>query len=268
MKIKVFSELLGAILALSCCGDLSNQIRVVKIKDLRRTEEAVWRLDYDDKGRLSTYGKTPIEYKEDEIRIGRMDWDYRGEQLLSVNYFFSNDEVLRSEARCFWITDSTEFEVKKEVDYLLCGDTINMEITYFSVPEHRFLKQIYAQYVYNDEGNLAEVISRYINANRQESNCHSYYNYDLNISYESNLNMQSFFIDAEGPDIFFFLLLDMDGKFKEQKLPTRIQYCVNHGKTLYMADGLYRMENESLVRGEVVSDDVKLKVRVEFEYAD
>ena len=133
---------MGKFVALSSCGDLSNQIRVVKIKDLRRTEEAVWRLDYDDKGRLSTYGKTPIEYKEDEIRIGKMDWDYRGEQLLSVNYFFSNDEVLRSEARCIWITDSTEFEVKKEVDYLLCGDTINMEITYFSVPEHRFLKQI------------------------------------------------------------------------------------------------------------------------------
>jgi hypothetical protein len=80
--------------------------------------------------------------------------------------------------------------------------------------------------------------------------------------------MQSFFIDAEGPDIFFFLLLDMDGKFKEHKLPTRIEFCVNQGKAVYLADGLYQMDNESLVRGEVLSDDVKLKVRVEFEYAD
>lgn len=268
MKIKVFSGLLGLFFALSSCGDSSDQIRVVKIKDLRRVEEAVWRLNYDSSGRLSAYGKTPVEYGENEIRIGRMDWDYRGEQLLSVDFFFSKDEVLRSEARCLWVTDSTEMEVKKEVDYQLCGDTIDMEITYYSVPEHRFLKQIYSQYVYNEEGNLAEVISRYIHANREESSCHSYYNYDLNISYESNLNMQSFFIDAEGPDIFFFLLLNMDGKFKERKLPTRIQYCVNHGKAQYWADGLYQMDNESLVRGEVVSDDVKLKVRVEFEYAD
>lgn len=268
MKIKVFSGLLILFFALSSCGNLSEQIRVIKIRDLKRGEEAVWRLDYDSKGRLSAYGKTPIEYGENEIRIGRMDWDYRGEQLLSVDYFFTNDEVLRSEARCLWVTDSTEMEVKKEVDYQLCGDTIDMEITYYSVPEHLLLKQIYSHYVYNEDGNLAEVISRYIHTDRHESSCHSFYNYDLNISYESNLNMQSFFIDAEGPDIFFFLLLDMDGKFKEHKLPTRIEFCVNQGKAVYLADGLYQMDNESLVRGEVLSDDVKLKVRVEFEYAD
>lgn len=268
MKIKVFSGLLILFFALSSCGNLSEQIRVIKIRDLKRGEEAVWRLDYDSKGRLSAYGKTPIEYGENEIRIGRMDWDYRGEQLLSVDYFFTNDEVLRSEARCLWVTDSTEMEVKKEVDYQLCGDTIDMEITYYSVPEHLLLKQIYSQYVYNEDGNLAEVISRYIHTDRRESSCHSFYNYDLNISYESNLNMQSFFVDAEGPDIFFFLLLDMDGKFKEHKLPTRIEFCVNQGKAVYLADGLYQMDNESLVRGEVLSDDVKLKVRVEFEYAD
>ncbi len=268
MKTRVLGWLFGGILVLSSCKYGTDEVRVTKIKDLKRMEAAVWHLDYDYKGRLSAYGNTPIEYGRNEIRIGRMDWDYRGEQLLSAAYFFSGGEVFRSEARCLWMTDSSEVEVCKEVDYEICGDTIKMESTYLSVSDRHPVRQVFARYIYDEEGNLKEIISRYVNADRETSACHSYYNYDKNVQCTSNLNMQAYFVDVEGPDVFFYLLLKMGDKFQGQKLPNRIHYCVNHGKSEYDAEGLYRLDGEWLDKGEVISDDTKLKARLEFSYSE
>lgn len=266
MKTGVFCRLLGLVLVLSGCMQTSNVPRVSKIEDLKRSNATVWPLQYDYKGRLIMYGHTSIEYGENEIRIGRMDWDYRGEQLLSAAYFFSEGEVFRSEAHCLLFTDTVRTEVWKEVDYQLCGDTVKMESTYLSIPDRHPLKQIYAQYVYDKDGNLGEIISRYVGTNHETTACHSYYFYDHHISCRSNLNMQSFFIDVEGPDAFFFFLLDMDRKTKGHKLPNRIRYCVNHGKAVYTADGLYQMDGDEMIRGEIISDEVRVRVRMGFEY--
>lgn len=266
MKTGVFCRLLSCVLVLSGCVQFPDEPWVSKIKDLRSKDESAWSLKYDYKGRLFAYGRTPIEYSENEIHIGRVDWIYRSEQLLSADYFFSEGEVFRSEARCKWVTDSIDVEIWKEVDYQLSGDTIKIEATSFSIPDHHFLHQSYAQYVYNEDGNLGEVISRYVGSHHETSFCHSYYNYDRNVSYRSNLNMQSFFIEMDGPDVFFFFLLDMDRKFKEKKLPTRIRYCVDKGKAFYQADGLYLLDGDRLLHGEVVSDDTKVKTRMGFEY--
>lgn len=268
MKTSVLGWLFGSIFVLSSCKSGTDGARVTKIMDLKRMEVAVWHLDYDYRGRLSAYGNTPVEYGRNEIRIGRMDWDYRGEQLLSAAYFFSMGEVFRSEARCLWMTDSSEVEVYKEVDYEMCGDTIKMESTYLSVPDGHPVRQVFTRYVYDDGGNLKEIISRYVKANHETSACHSYYSYDKNVQCTSNLNMQAYFVDAEGPDTFFYLLLRMADKFRGQKLPNRIHYCVNHGKSMYDADGLYRLDGELLDKGEVISDDIKLKARLEFGYSE
>ena len=79
------------------------------------------------------------------------------------------------------MTDSSEVEVCKEVDYEICGDTIKMESTYLSVPDRHPVRQVFARYIYDEEGNLKEIISRYVNADRETSACHSYYNYDKNV---------------------------------------------------------------------------------------
>lgn len=268
MKNKVFYWLFGMILLSGGCMESSDQVWVSKVKDLKKIDEAVWHLEYDNNGRLVKYGRTPIEYDTHEIRIGRMDWDYRGEQLLSATYYLSGENVYRSDARCLVITDSMNIEVEKEVDYEFCGDTIKTAVTYFSIPNHRLIRQVLAQYVYNEAGNLIEVISRYTDSKRSTSACHSYYYYDKNVSCISNLNMLSFFVHTEGPDAFFFLLLHLDRKSQIQKLPTYIRYCVNHGKEVYIAEGLYRLEDDLLVHGEVISNEVKLKSRLDFEYAE
>lgn len=268
MKNSVFYWLFGSLFVLGSCMESSDQVRVSKIRDLKRSDEALWNLEYDDRGRLTAYGDTPIQYDKDEIRIGRMNWDYGGEQLLSATYFLSDGEVSRSNALCLLVTDTAKLEVQKEVDYLWCGDTIKMESNYWSVSDNSFVKQILSEYVYDDEGSLVEIISCYTGAGRQTSTCHSYYNYDNNVSCNSNLSLRSFFVNAEGADAFFFFLLNMDRKLDVGKLPTRIRYCVNHGEAVYMADGLYKLDDKLLVRGEVISDDIKLKARLDFEYTE
>lgn len=266
MKMKVYSWLFGSVFLLSSCMKLPNHTWVSAIKDLKGEEVAVWHLGYDYKGRLVNYGNTPIVYDNNEVRIGKMDWDYKGEQLLSATYYLSSGEVFRSEAKCLWLSDSTDLEVLKEVDYQYSGDTILMESTYRTYDDHLFLRHILTEYVYNIEGNLAEIMSQYVDADGKTSACHNFYSYEGNIRYESNLNLQSFFIDAEGTDSFFFFLLNMDGKFSEKKLPTRIRFCENHGKAVYVADGLYRLDGELPTKAEVISDGLKLKARLEFEY--
>lgn len=266
MKRGVLGLLLGSVLVLGSCMDSYDGLKLAKFKDLKRSWTAEWHLKYDHRDRLTEFGHTPIEYGVGKVQIGKMDWDYRGEQLLSATYFFSWGKVSRCEAHCLWVTDSTEVEVRKEVSYRTCGDTIKTEATYWSVPDGHPLRQVYTQYVYNQEGSLTEVISRYEDAERGHSVCHSYYSYVNNVSYRSNLDMKAFFLDAEGPDGFFFLLLDMDRKHKAQKLPDRIIHCMDHGKAKYMADAMFRTQGDYIDRAEVVSDDMKLKARMEFGY--
>lgn len=41
-------------------------------------------------------------------------------------------------------------------------------------------------------------------ANDSVSSCHTYYNYDNNINYQANLNLQAYVIDYDGVDSFFY----------------------------------------------------------------
>ena len=122
-------------------------------------------------------------------------------------------------------------------------------------------------------------MSRYIHSEGDESACHSYFYYNNNLNYESNLNMQAFYADCEGLDTYFFFLLNESpthatrallgfGGNESFALPNYIRHCVNHGKATYVAEALYRMEGEQPVRMEIISEEIKLKARFEFVYYD
>ncbi len=266
MKIRVVFGLLTSVLVLSNCMTSPKKTWVTEIKDMRGEHPMSWQMQYDVQGRLSEYGHTPISYAVNEIRIGETNWTHQKERLLSATFSYSQGKVSHSEARCLWIEDSSETEVIKVVDYTYAGDTVRMKAHYQTLPDNRFFRKVSAEYIYDPEGNLSEIISRYTDMNEEESACHSYYTYVGNIDYEANLNLQSFFTDVEGADAFYFFLLNMNGSAYGKKLPTHIRYCVNHGTATYTADGLYQLTEDFLKYGETISYDRKVKARLEFSY--
>ena len=72
------------------------------------------------------------------------------------------------------------------------------------LPDYRFLKKVQGKYVFDQLGRLKEVMTVFTEANDSVSSCHTYYNYDNNINYQANLNLQAYVIDYDGVDSFFY----------------------------------------------------------------
>ena len=249
------------------CTETPDGAWVSKITDLKGDTKAVWHLNYDRNGRLVRYGNTKIDYEDGKIHVGRMAWRNPTEELESATFFFSQGSVLRSEARCRLCEGEARKEFLKETDYLERGDTIRTDIRYSDIGDGHIFRRGTVCYVYNADGNLSEVIARYWDEEKGEDEaCHSYYDYKNNIRYKSNLNLEPFFVDVEGTDTFFYFLLGLGRRTREKRLPDGIRYCINHGEAAYVADGLYRLDGDQPTRAEVVSDNLKLKARLEFEY--
>lgn len=237
------------------------------VTDMKDTKES-WYLEYDYKGRLAQYGETPIDYLDDQIVVGEMGWISQKEKLIEATYDLSDGKIVRCVSRNLINIDSVWVEVKKHIHYRWEKDTLFMDSQFYSAKDNRLLRTVAARYVYDSQHRLTDVMSRYIHSEGDESACHSYFYYNNNLNYESNLNMQAFYADCEGLDTYFFFLLNESPTHATRALPNYIRHCVNHGKATYVAEALYRMEGEQPVRMEIISEEIKLKARFEFVYYD
>ena len=139
-----------------------------------------------------------------------------------------------------------------------------MEASYTS--DYRFLKKVQGKYVFDQLGRLKEVMTVFTEANDSVSSCHTYYNYDNNINYQANLNLQAYVIDYDGVDSFFYFLLNLGQLRNRTALPNDIGYCMNHGLSTYNVHANYRLDDENPVRIEVLYNYTKLLSRIDLSY--
>lgn len=249
------------------CVEYPKDTWIVKVTDMKSDSEEEWKLAYDYKGRLIQYGNTPIRYEEKSIFAGHMEWDYKKEKQYSTAYYFSEGKVCRSESYCLVEWDSIGTEVHKEGDYRWKEDSLFVTFRYQRLKDSLLLRRLEACYVYDRQHRLAEIIRKcYDGEDVQEWTCHSFLDYNLPINYTANLNLCAYIADREELDSFLFFLLGMDRGADARVLPNRIRHCVNQGDKTYIADGLYRLDGEKLVRMELISDRSELKERIDFQY--
>ena len=82
------------------------------------------------------------------------------------------------------------------------------------------------KYVFDQLGRLKEVMTVFTEANDSVSSCHTYYNYDNNINYQANLNLQAYVIDYDGVDSFFYFLLNLGQLRNRTALPLSLIHIV------------------------------------------
>jgi hypothetical protein len=264
---RILSILLITI-TLSCygCVEYPDDNWLVEVRDLNSVNEMSWDLEYDYKGRLSKYGTTPILYEDNRIVVGGITTIDSGEQYLKTEYWLENGCVYKSVSYGLMLIDFVMKEFAKEVSYHESQDTVFINSVYRNMLNDSVLRITSVQYIYDKERKLVEVMSRYLNHRGEESACHSYFEYSKNIRYDSNLNLHAYLIDRDGPDVFFYFLLDMNDKKDKKQLPDYIRHCVNQGKATYEADATYLFEQEHPIMMEIVSDHLELKSRLELNY--
>ena len=263
-KVWAQSFIIGLVGLLHSCVEYPTNTWVEEVKNMTLEITEEWNLEYDYKGRLIRYGNVPIQYAKNRIDIGTMDSDGKKEKMYSAVFLFSEEKGWYSECRIRM--DSIVSDVVKRTEYFVKGDTLVMNSVYQNIKDSSFVRNSLNQYVYDTKGRLIDVIYHIVNMKGEKTACHSFFDYKCNIGCESNLNLQAYWIDCIDWDTFFFFLLNLCPHEGNKALPNGIRHCVNHGKAMYEADGLYRLDGERLVRMEIVSNDVKLKARYEFAY--
>lgn len=270
MKMNAFVKYVFLLLLLSMgegCKEKKVDPYVIKVVDLTGEEEQVLKVEYDRDGNIIKYGETPVEYDGDQIIIGEVKCPGSGEGLNSVTFKMGKGKARESSAHGMWkIKDSIYLEVEKQTCYEYIGDTINILSDYWKVPDRSLLRNVHGKYIFDKEGRLKEVITTSTEANDSVSSCHTYYNYDNNLNYQANLNLQAYVIDRDGMDTFFYFLLNL-GQFKNRTaLPNDIGYCLNHGLSTYNIHANYRLDNDNLVRIEALYNYTKLLSRIDLFY--
>lgn len=97
----------------------------------------------------------------------------------------------------------------------------------------------------------------FIEVNDSVFSCYIYYNYDNNINYQVNLNLQVYVIDYDGVDSFFYFLLNFGQLRNRIVLFNDIGYCMNYGLSIYNVYVNYCLDDENLVRIEVLYNYIK-----------
>ena len=271
MKMDSFVKCVLLILLLFTVGGCKENAvdsYVAKITDLTGEEEQVLKLDYDRDGNIIKYGDTPVTYIGDQIVIGEMDClNNSGNRLCNVTFKMGKGKAQESKARCMLRVKEDVYEAEKRTTYDCRGDTICIQSDYRATSDRRFLRNVVGKYVFDREGKLKEVMTTYTEANDSLSFCHTYYNYDDNINYEANLNLQAYVVDRDGLDGFFYFLLNLGQIRNRTALPNDIGHCLNHGESTYNVHANYQLNNENPVRIEILYNYTKLLSRIDLSYA-
>lgn len=253
------------LLANSSCKERQDEKTVVRVTDLTGEEEVILDIDYDDDGRIVRYGKTSIRYEGDKISIGEADCFYSGDRLCSVTFEMAKGKAIGSHTRYLLKRGSEMLDVFKNSTYEYGADTVCIKSDYFKVEKNTFLKHVCTKYVFGKDGKLIESIASHRESNDSAYVCYSYYNYDSNITYRANLNMQAYVMDGDGLDCFFYFLLNL-GRFNTTALPNDVGRCVNHDSETFNVHANYKLDDEFPVKIEVLYDYTKLLSRIELSY--
>ena len=265
-KVCLALLLLPMVEVLDGCWGAEEKVCLTKVTDLKGERKHEWDLEYDDDRRLVKYGNTPISYESDRITIGEMNWETKGERMYRATFRLNKGGVHESESRCLLAVNGESVDAWKKTTFRDTPDTLFVLSNYFVEGIDNPIRRVEAKYVYDARNRLVEIISAYYDGG-EDKKCHSFYEYNANIRYDSNLNLQAFLVDREGLDTFFYLLMNLGNRKTNVTLPEHIRHCVNQGKAMYVADGLYRLEGDYPSKAEVISMQTELKARFEFEHA-
>lgn len=267
--IKIVKIILISALIPTCwsCKEKIDKTCVAKITDLTGDEEQISDVVYDGDGRLIKYGETPITYEGDKVVVGGMDCLNTGSKLCAVTFKMVKGKAKESRAKCVLKAGAKTFEATKMTTYDYGADTLRILSEYFALSDNRFLRRVCAKYVFDADRKLKEVITSYKEHNDSLSSCHSYYNYDNNIGYEANLNLQAYVIERDGLDNFFYFLLNLGDFRNKSVLPNDIGYCLNHGMETYNIHANYRLDDEYPIRIEMLYNYTKLLSRIDLSYS-
>lgn len=255
-------------LAFQSCGESPSKSWIRAVWDDKAENGQLWELKYDYWGRLSQYGKTHIDYNLASIKVDSMVWNDKNMEMHDITYTRWFGNVSKIEAYCTIEVDSMPVEAKKVSKLSWEDDSLFVNSTFNSVIDNELLKTITACYVYDEENRITEIITWHYDASGSETSIfHSYLVYRNPVHYIANLNISAYIVDWNGLDLFMYFLLSMDKDLGNYRaVPTTVHRCVNHGSSIYEADGLYRMKNERLYHMEFISTDVRLMGRMDFTY--
>ena len=250
---------------LNGCWQSSEKVCLTKVTDMKGDGKHVWNLAYDASRRLVRYGDTPISYGKNQITVGEMWWDSKGDYMYHATFHLNGNGTHESEARCRLMVKGDWVDAWKKTSYRETTDTLFVLSDYYVEGMGNPIRQVEAKYVFDANNLLTDIISIYADGGGNHR-CHCFYEYHANIHYDSNLNLQAFLVEREGLDTFFYLLLNLGNRKIQGALPEHIRHCVNQGKATYVADGLYRLEGYTPTNAEVISLQSELKARYEFEH--
>ncbi|MBR5193373.1 MAG: hypothetical protein IKW37_03020 [Bacteroidaceae bacterium] len=265
-KVCLALLLLPMVQVLDSCWHSSEKVCLTKVTDLKGDGKHVWDLEYDASRRLVRYGDTPISYGNDQITVGEMEWDSKGDHMYHATFRLNKNGTHESNAHCRLMVKGDVVDAWKKTSYRETKDTLFVLSNYYVEGIDNPIREVEAKYVFDTQNRLIEIISAYSDSGANHK-CHCFYEYNANIHYDSNLNLQAFLVDREGLDTFFYLLLNLGKRQTQGALPEHIRHCVNQGKAMYVADGLYCLEGDIPTRAEVISLQAELKARLEFEHA-
>ena len=248
------------------CWNSDEKVCLSRVTDMKGNGNHVWNLEYDDFRRLVKYGNTPISYGNNQITVGEMDWESKEEHMYHATFHVKENGTLESESLCRLTVKGEMVDAWKKTSYRETPDTLFVLSNYYVEGVENPVRQVEAKYAFDTHNRLTDVISNYSDGGGNHK-CHCYYEYNANIHYDSNLNLQAFVVEREGLDTFFYLLLNLGNRKTQGALPEHIRHCVNQGKAVYVADGLYCLEGDIPTRAEVISLQAELKARFEFEHA-
>ena len=248
------------------CWNSGEKVCLSRVTDMKGNVNHVWDLEYDASRRLVSYGDTPISYGNYQITVGEMEWESKEEHMYHATFHFKENGMCESESRCRLMVNGEMVDAWKKTSYRETEDTLFVNSNYYMEGIENPVRQVEAKYAFDTHNRLTDVISTYSDGGGNHK-CHCYYEYNANIHYDSNLNLQAFVVEREGLDTFFYLLLNLGKRQTQGALPEHIRHCVNQGKAVYVADGLYSLEGYTPTKAEVISLQAELKARYEFEHA-
>lgn len=249
------------------CRNKRNTPLVAKVTDM--LQEGVAGLDviYDRDGNVIQYGNTPIKYKGDQIIVGAMDMSKPDGKLLEVVFFMGKGRAQESRAHCMLKTESGELEVEKQTIYKYRPDTLIICSDYRAVADRSFVRNVEGKYVFDDKRRIAEVNLVYREANDSVYSRFIRYNYDNNLSSDSNLNLQAYLMEHDGVDSFLFFLLNLAQLSNYASLPNDISaYSFKSDGTVFNLHANYRMIGEKVTRLDVLYENSKLISRIDLSY--
>ena len=253
-----FIALLTVLLS-SCNTDKVPHIS--KISDYFGEEVIPFQIKYDHKDRPVYLGSTPISYDGKIIKIGEMNNLPGYGHIYDISYEMEGERVVHCEANIEEKIEGKWTKLTKNTSYTYMNGSINITSNYY-YPETNDLVKSYTEIrEYDKNGKLDKSIIK----DSRKGNYIFKYNYDSNIHFEANLNLQAYAYCTNGADDMFAYLLNLYNTPNRSSLPSEMSFQAPNG-TMHQLIENYTFEGDRLVRMDIVQDYDILAAKISIEY--